>query len=156
MELLVVKKHSKSDLLTPQMVKLDPVATLPQLLKCFVEVTNVIPCPNQRGLWGTNDFGWQRGKHSFVTMCIFTEELKQYFNFITLKRDPGLFDDEEIGTFSLCQLQQLGDYSQIEYPLKYTPKLLPQTAIYGGLTNSTQPLQPLHLGKYIFNLLPNF
>lgn len=156
MEVLVIKKHSKSDTLTPQQVSIDPDTTLPQLLKFFVEVTDKIPCPTERGLWGTNDFGWLKGKYSFITVCIFPEDSKKDFSFITLKREPGLFDDEETGAFSLTQLHQLGDYSQIEFPPKYIPRLLQNTAIFGELTESNSPLRPLYLGKHILQLLPNY
>ena len=158
-ESLVIKKYSKREDLTPADFRQDPIGSAHDLLRCFVRLDNRLSPIEERGQYSSQSAGWATGKHVYFTQAVFDAETATQFPGIILRRDESLFPDDEIMAANLpalCHLpmsQRLGDYSRIIIPEEKIPALLPIMVISHGLTAGSEPLELLHLGSGVVDLL---
>ncbi len=160
---IVIKKHTKTDDLSFEEVRENPSQAITHLLRGFVSVSfrDTLTDPSERDpSYNSNKEGWRTGERTLTLICAFENYVPENLGDIRLVRETGLFDDEQVGLYPLSEVYDTGkleEYSKIHIAndAKIIAELTQHTAIYGGKTDASEPLQPLYIGEKIKPHLPS-
>lgn len=144
-ETLVIVKRYKTDQFSPADVQGDPAQFFSRLFRGFVTIDCEVRPLNTRDIYGRNISGFRQGRFTYTVACVFNQPAVLSFSGVILRRELGLFDEEEVGSVPLPEARP-GDYSKIEFPPQLVSPLLHHTLIFGGQTDDVEPLRELYIG----------
>jgi hypothetical protein len=144
-----LKRHTKSDEISPERLAEKPEVYLLSLLKGYIWLYKVPFHPqlplNQRNYFGSKDNPAQQGKYTYNTLIVLPASLKGSAEDIVVKPNRLIGG----APAPLSAIYRTTEYQGIEIPDYWIEKLLPYTLTHGGLTDSKNPLVKVIKGSEV-------